>query len=160
MERKERESVLIGRIYLQVFHFFSIAQYLACDMTHHLVCVSSFEFFKGNGISFWRCGKIRFSFVFIMYSYIHMRVRLEHVYVYSMSYRNQWYPTSRKSSHLLKWLDVIYVTCTLQHWVLCHGNHILYVYRKDTELSLYGSGWSEGNRFCSRNLNLTFLQVA
>lgn len=37
MERKKCELLLIGRIYLQEFNLFSIAQYLFSDMMHHLV---------------------------------------------------------------------------------------------------------------------------
>lgn len=51
---------MIGRIYLQEFNLFSIAQYLFSDMMHHLV-----QILKGNGISFLEGVQNTFSFAYI-----------------------------------------------------------------------------------------------
>ena len=56
MERKKCELLLIGRIYLQEFNLFSIAQYLFSDMMHHLLQILERKW----NIFFWGCAKIHF----------------------------------------------------------------------------------------------------
>jgi len=71
MERKKCELLLIGRIYLQEFNLFSIAQYLFSDMMHHLVHILERKW----NTFFWGVCKNTFSFAYI-YVVLHRQHRV------------------------------------------------------------------------------------
>ena len=60
MERKKCELLLIGRIYLQEFNLFPIAQYLFSDMMHHLL-----QILERKWNTFFGVCKNTFSFAYI-----------------------------------------------------------------------------------------------